>query len=501
MSINHMRNLLFLFVLFVTALLPGQTPNFETTMGGSSQDIGRSAIQTADKQYVSVGASSSFGAGSSDVWLVKSGSKGWPRWTKTFGGTGVDWGYAVKEIPSDSGLVIAGYTDSYGNGGYDCLLIRTDSLGNTKWMKTYGGTNWDFAFSMSLTSDGGFILAGGTYSSGAGDEDVYVVKTNANGDTLWTRTYGGKKQDEARSIKQTADGGYILSGTTKSFGDSINGDAYVIRLKPNGDTLWTRHVGGAFADDAHDIIQCLDSSFYLVGSTSSWSSGADIDVFMARFSPSGNVLWTNHIGNTQTDKGEGILQVNPGLFALVGSTKSFGFQNGTFDVLTIFVDGGGGYSAGGHTYGDTTKASDEEGYSMVRTKDKGFLFCGYSNGFNTNGVPDFFLVKTDSLPASVPCVAGIQNIQSVQQQLDVYPNPLGDQVTVRLNGMSTLAELKITVLDVSGRIVPCQIQELFRNGGGQEYILHFNRDLVRAGMYFLEVTDQLQMQTSKLILH
>ncbi|HXC03435.1 MAG TPA: hypothetical protein VNZ86_01710 [Bacteroidia bacterium] len=487
--------LLFLF-LASSASLPGQSVYFGNTFGGPSQDIGRSAIQTADGQYVATGPTSSYGAGSSDVWLVKTDLNGVPRWTHTYGGTGVDWANFVRETKSDSGLVICGYTDSYGNGGYDVYLIKTDSAGTMLWSKTYGGSNWDLGYMVQPTADGGFIIAGGTYSYGAGDEDVYLIKTDALGDTSWTRHYGGVKQDEGRSVKQTLDGGYIIAGFTRSYGDTA-GDAFIIRTKPNGDTLWTRHVGGAFADDAHDIIQVSDSSFYFLGSTRSYGTGTDQDMFMGHFDTSGNLIWTIHTGGTAPDRGESLLEQDANTLALLGSTQSYGYSNGTWDIWMTLTDKYGNYIPGGNTYGDPHSASDEEGYSIFRTKDKGYLLCGYSTGFMTNGIPDFFLVHTDSLAHNVPLIAGIMPLSGPGNTPFVFfPNPVYDQATLQYTNPCLIPELRLFSPD--GR--DCTAHMKVEKGGPKELRLSFDRSALPSGIFFYELRMNEKRVMGKLIL-
>src|ERR1035437_159631 len=145
--------------LFFASLCQAQV-KFEKVFGGLNEDYGLSVKQTFDKGYIIAGASSSYGAGNSDVYLMKLDSNGNFKWRNTFGGANVNWGYYVQQT-TDSGYVIAGFTNSVGHGGYDMYLIRTNSIGDTLWTKTYGGTDWDFAYSVSQTSDGGFIVAGG----------------------------------------------------------------------------------------------------------------------------------------------------------------------------------------------------------------------------------------------------------------------------------------------------------------------------------------------------
>ncbi len=164
-------------------------------------------------------------------------------WTKAFGGTNEDYGRSVQET-SDGGYIIAGYTKSFGAGSYDVYLIKTDANGDTTWTKTYGGSNIDQGYSVEQTSDGGYIIAGNSKSFGAGLDDVYLIKTDANGDTTWTKTYGGSNIDQGYSVEQTSDGGYIIAGYTKSFGAGSY-DVYLIKTDANGDTTWTKTYGGS----------------------------------------------------------------------------------------------------------------------------------------------------------------------------------------------------------------------------------------------------------------
>jgi len=142
-------------------------------------------------------------------------------WTRTYGGSSYDWGQSVQQT-SDGGFVVAGYTSSFGAGGYDAYLIRTDANGDTLWTRTYGGSGHDYGYSVQQTADSGFVVAGYTYSFGAGSRDVYLIRTDATGDTLWTRTYGGEDEDIGRSVQQTSDGGFVVAGYTYSFGAALD---------------------------------------------------------------------------------------------------------------------------------------------------------------------------------------------------------------------------------------------------------------------------------------
>jgi hypothetical protein len=152
-------------------------------------------------------------------------------WTRTYGGIGEELAYSVQQT-ADGGCVVSGYTESFGAGVSDFYLVKTDSQGDTVWTRTYGGGYADYGRSVQQTTDGGYVVAGYTYSFGAGSSDFYIVRTNTQGDTLWTRTYGGSSGDYACSVQQTADGGYVVAGYTRSFGAGSL-DFYLVKTGPD----------------------------------------------------------------------------------------------------------------------------------------------------------------------------------------------------------------------------------------------------------------------------
>ncbi|MHC4540800.1 MAG: hypothetical protein ACYS74_13625, partial [Planctomycetota bacterium] len=166
---------------------------------------------------------------------------------RTYGGSGDDIGSSVQQT-TDGDYIVAGYTYSFGTGSSDVYLIKTDPSGDTLWTRTYGGSDIDYGYSVLQTTDGDYIVAGETQSFGAGPGDVYLIKTDPSGDTLWTRTYGGNGHDWGQSVQQTTDGGYIVSGQTNSFGPG-QADVYLIKTDAVGDTLWTRTYGGYYYEE------------------------------------------------------------------------------------------------------------------------------------------------------------------------------------------------------------------------------------------------------------
>ncbi len=255
---------------------------------GMNHDNVYSVQQSSDGGYIIAG--STFGG----IFLIKTDANGNIQWAKTYGGTGIDWAYSVQQT-SDGGYIVAGYTASFGAGGYDVFLIKTDANGNVQWAKTYGGTNGDYANSVQQTSDGGYIVAGFTASFGAGYTDVFLIKTDANGNIQWAKTYGGTDEDWAHSVQQTSDGGYIVAGYTRSFGAG-GYDIFLIKTDANGNIIWAKTYGGTSGDYAFSVQQTSDGGYIVAGFTASFGAGG-ADVFLIKTDANGNIGSCGIVGN------------------------------------------------------------------------------------------------------------------------------------------------------------------------------------------------------------
>ena len=269
------------------------------TIGGKKEDVGlMSLIQTSDGGYAIAGATNSFGAGNGDVYVVKLDANGKLQWTKTIGGPGDEIGFSLIQT-SDGGYAIASYTTSFGAGGGDVYVVKLDAKGNLQWTKTIGGPADEIGFSLIQTSDGGYAIAGLTGSFGAGGLDVYVIKLNANGNLQWTKTIGGKEDDKGYSLIQTSDGGYAIAGTTTSFGAGDE-DVYVVKLDANGNLQWTKTIGGTELDLGHSLIQTSDGDYAIAGHTISFGAG-ETDVYVVKLDKNGDaccaVSQTSRVGS------------------------------------------------------------------------------------------------------------------------------------------------------------------------------------------------------------
>jgi len=240
-----------------------------------SYDIANSVQQTSDGGYILAGYKLS-DAGTWDFWLVKTDPDGNEQWNKTFGGWwGFDSAYSIQQT-SDGGYILAGDTKSLDadDHNHDFWLVKTDPDGNEQWNKTFGGPYDDFAYSVQQTPNGGYILAGQTISFGAGGYDFWLVKTDPDGNERWNKTFGGTYHDVARSIKQTSDGGYILAGHTISYGAG-NGDFWLVKTDPDGNKQWDKTFGGTDRDWAHSVQQTSDGGYILAGYTNSYGAGGN----------------------------------------------------------------------------------------------------------------------------------------------------------------------------------------------------------------------------------
>ncbi|UCG43131.1 MAG: hypothetical protein JSU73_00510, partial [candidate division WOR-3 bacterium] len=366
------------------AISGGGNGGWIRTFGGDSWDVGYSVQQTTDGGYIIAGITQSYGAGETDAYLIKTDSRGNQSWYRTFGGISWDPSYSVQQT-TDGGYVLTGSTGSYGVNG-DVRLIKTDAGGDTLWTRTFGDLSIDFGYSGQQTEDGGYIVAGTQYWD-VGSTDVYLVKTDANGNLTWSQTYGGSSEDWGRSVRQTTDGGYVIAGDTKSYGAGEE-DAYLVKTAADGGLTWSQTFGGPNRDYAASVRQTADGGYIIAGVTFSYGVGSG-DVYLIKTDASGNQTWFKTFGGSAADHGYSVQQTADGGYIIVGWTHSYGA--GDADVYLIKTD-----ASGNETWFKTFGGSAaDRGYSVQQTADGGYIVAGETFSYG-EGLGDVYLIKTDA---------------------------------------------------------------------------------------------------------
>ncbi len=370
---------------------------FTVPLGGTLLDNGRSVQQTRDGGYITCGYTSE-GQGGRDVMIIKTDSAGRiiPSSKVLFGGQLEERGFAIQQTTL-GGYVMTGFTNDGLSGSSDVYLVITDVTGaaaiNTNNNK-FGGIKNDGGNDVKQTpQDGGFIICGYTESTGAGKSDVYLVKTNNNGVSQWQRTYGKANNDSGNSVQQTSDLGYIICGSTDvGTAATPNYNVFLIKTKANGDTIWTKTFGAVGSESGSEVQITKDGGYIICGATSNHIRGkGGNDMYLIKTDKDGTLLWDEVYGGTGDDNATSVQETADGSgYAICGSTYSSNLSNGANDVYFIITDDKGKVIKEKH-YGGR---NFEEGFCVRRTTDGGYIICGYTYSFGAGG-NDFYLIKTD----------------------------------------------------------------------------------------------------------
>lgn len=316
------------------------------TYGGPLDDRLRDMRKTLDGGFALCGYYS-FGASNADFWLIKVNATGNVQWNKTYGGLASDTPYSVVQT-ADGGYAMVGTINSPGATS-DSWLVKTDANGNMQWNRTYGGIGNDALLGIVQGGDGGYLMSGWTNSSGAGGNDAWLVKTDASGNVTWNKTYGGKASDQGWGVVETTDGGYAMLASTSSSGAG-GVDIWLLKTDAGGSMQWNRTFGGAGTDHGSSyFLQTLDGGYLIGGNTQSFGAGAR-DIWLIRTDGSGHMLWNKTYGGTGSEATLGLIQTSDGGFVVVASTESFGLGKtgpsqtlnaGINDTLLIKTDEAG----------------------------------------------------------------------------------------------------------------------------------------------------------------
>lgn len=379
---------------------PVDTPSiiWNKTYGGSLLDWGWSLAKTSDGGFIIGGETVSFSVGSYDAFLIKTDSNGDEEWNKTFGGLAKDGCRDVKQI-DDGGYILTGYADSYGYPGHDYWLIRTDESGNELWNYTYGGQNSDAAVSVLQTSTGDFVMAGYSYTYSYGGKDVWVVKTDGNGNELWNEHYGGIGNDQGMSIAESPAGGYVIAGYTSSFG-SGGTDMWLVKIDRDGSYEWDQCFGGTNDDWAGSIDLTLDGGYIISGDTTSYGAGG-YDVWVIKTDIDGVEEWNQMFGEGNChETGYCIKQTSDGGYIISGTKYIVDHDNALFIKIDI----------NGIEEWNMTIITDQSDiiYSICETDYNCYVSTGYTHTYGS-GDMDVWLLHIGNInnqPPNNPTIDG-----------------------------------------------------------------------------------------------
>jgi len=497
---------LFLFPCIINGVF-AQAPSiqWQKCLGGTNDDRANSIQQTSDGGFIVAGYTKSNDGdvlgnhGGHDFWVVKLDGLGAIQWQKYLGGTSDDEAYSIQHT-SDGGFIVAGFTDSNngnvsGNhGDRDCWVVKLNSSGILQWQKCLGGTDYDEAYSIEQTSDGGFIVVGrtssndGDVSGNHGSSDYWIVKLNNSGTLQWQKCLGGTGADRANSIQQTSDGGFIVAGYTYSNDGDVSGhhgtnypDYWVVKLDGLGAILWQKCLGGTSNDGATFIKQISDGGFIVAGFT--YSNDGDVsgnhggfDYWVVKLDNSGNIEWQKCLGGTSDDYAESIQQTSDGGFIVVGYTSSnngnVSGNHGGWEYWVVKLNSSGTIQwqkcLGG--------TSDDEAYSIQQTSDGGFIVAGYTSSNDgdvsgNHGSSDYWVVK----------LSGTDGINELDYYnlLSIYPNPFTENARITFDNPKSEA-YRLIIRDITGKTVR-EISEIHGN------TIEIHRNDLSTGVYMVEL--------------
>lgn len=403
-----------------------------------SGNEGYHLLQVADGGFLFVGERHEIQGGTSDAYAVRISPAGDLLWSRMYGGEDNEYGVSVAES-ADGHFVIGGFTETFGAGIRDMLLFKIDGDGDTLWTKTYGGPSIDAAMEMKQTADGGYILVGYTFSFGAGSSDVYVVRTDAAGNVLWQKTFGANLNEIGHSILETDDGGFVICGEAESFGAG-NQDVYVLKISREGSLEWSKTYGGEDYEAGLSIAQSADLGYAIAGYTRGYGAGAE-DFFLIKTNTNGDLEWAKTFGGPSDDSAKSILSANDKGFVMTGYTRSFG--SGVLDVYLVKTD-----SLGQSTCGDSVINMNTMEVPTVEGIPSAAI------GFGTIIKERNTVVGRTNTNLLDPCEI-INNVVEFRDDNDyfLYPNPAGRLINIGYHGGTNGSDNRVVIYDVLGRVV------------------------------------------------
>jgi len=462
--------------------LTNSPPTFERVFGNEEDNTINSVQQTLDGGYILAGSTILSGEDFTDMYVVKTDSLGEIKWEKVFGGKDTE---TITEIiqTSDGNYMAFGNTDSKGAGGFDFYLVKLDPTGNIIWEKTYGGSRDERSADMIKTSDGGYLLLGSTLSFGDGlNSDVNVRKVSSDGTELWNKRFGGSNGDSGNKIIATQDGNYVILASSDSFGAG-GFDIWLIKIDGNSGELWNKTYGGSKDEIGNGIVELPNGSLVIVGYTVSFGAGSR-DIYIIKTNSSGSELWNKTDGGLYRDYATNIVSENDGIIYTTVKQSAPEVDSSTALINKADFDGNEFWQtnfSGGAA--DLILNNDKHIIIAGSTIKYGNKSEGYFLNVNQNGV----ITAVNNLVTQEPTTFKLFNN---------YPNPFNPITTIEFD-VPKQSQVKLQIFNILGQKVATLVNDEYRTG---RYKLQFNADGLASGVYFYKIIAGDFVQIKKMIL-
>ena len=369
-----------LFVPFIVSANLAPESDWTVSLGGNREEIIYDIIQTSDGGYIATGMTASKSS-SDDVYVVKLSPTGDVEWENNYGDIKEDHAKSIRQT-SDGGYIIGGGTRSFNVGVIDFYIIKLDSSGEVQWEKKYGGSQTDMCETIIQTEDGGYMAAGQSWQNIL-EGNMYLIKLDPSGNKEWDKTISGGLEDGAYDIMQTPDSGYIVAGYTRSTTDGSY-EAYIVKTDPDGNVEWSRDFGGGSDDQAFSLEQHRDG-YVVAGYTK--SHGESSDAYVVKVDLDGNLVWEKTFGGRNTEEvAQSISKTSDGGYILAGKTNQYTY--GAYDLYLLKLDSNG-IEQWSQVFGGE---NDDFGYCAIQNSKGGFTAAGQTKSTGFGG--DVYIIKT-----------------------------------------------------------------------------------------------------------
>ncbi|MCB2212898.1 T9SS type A sorting domain-containing protein [bacterium] len=468
--------IIYFLIMAKAALAQPSDVLWTRSYGGEGLEYCHTIISTLDGGFAVTGTTESNTAGFTDMWLVKVDENGDESWTGLYGGSYYELGSSVVQT-SDGGYALVGCVSDNGPiyEYYDMWLVKIDSEGNELWSQSYGGAGWDYGVDLQETADG-YILTGHTDSFGGGiGSNIWLLKTDHEGDEIWSQTYNYEIDDEPSRVIKTSDGGFLILGIVWVRNRPYyNTNLCVIKTDSFGNELWVYHSGSnVYSDSGSQVLETVDGNYMIIGSTGTYATDSS-DIWLIKIDQNGDEIWSRTYNETGSERGYGIQEANNGYF-IVGTKDLFGDDE---SIWVIRTDAEGVMIWSDYIY-NVLPMSLSRIYTAEPTQEGSFVLG--ANDSPING--DTWLSRL------TPTYLGMENgsfdDKDYQFAVDIYPNPFNPSTTVSIN-LPAPSGLRVSIFNTVGQEVATLADGDYPVGN---HDFTFDGTGLTSGIYFVQATD------------